>query len=114
MAREAPPTHAAATASLVSLDTVVGWARSLPRRLLGSPGAFAHYLRTCVRPTAALIQGAAAPDTVVWPCPPPFPWGEGEPPSCNRRRSRWKVHAASRVWTNLFVIALSFLQAPAS
>ncbi len=80
---------------------------SLPRRILESGTALAHYLRTSLVETSH--QGDLPPDTGLWPCPPPFVWRKGLPPRSGRLRSRWRLRRAEEILVNCIVIGLSHL-----
>ena len=80
------------------------WAKALPRKLLEGSSDLSFYFRTCMVPRD--LRDFGGPGAAVWPMPPPFDWSIGSPPAGARRRSRWRLHVASRLLTNVAVVAL--------
>ena len=102
----APPSAPELQPPAASLEGLRSATRALPRRVMSTTTAFGRFLRICV---SVPVTGVPAPYSVVWPCPPPFPWQPGRPPESGRRRERWRRYWTVALTTNLLVACLSHI-----
>ena len=94
-----------------SANAARGWALAWPRMLFGLNAPIGCFSRSAL---SGCEPGVASPDAGVWPCPPPYGWGQGNPPREHRRRRAWRRRTEVRLVTNCVVLALSHLSVDCS
>ena len=79
----------------------------LARRVVDTSTPFGLYARITFVDERLRLRSPASVTAALWPCPPPFKWRIGKPPTRSRQRQRWKSYWAICRATNVVIMALS-------